>query len=91
MYNQNQTKLQKKTFDREVIALLMAFLVIAGGSWMVLSKPSIDDISRDVFDGVPVEKREIFLSRANQLLTDNPSLVSSPRAWERELKRLVMH
>lgn len=86
-----QTPLQRKVYNLELAVMITCLIAVIGLSWVVFNKPTIDDISRDVFDSVPIEKRDVFLNRANRLLTADPSLATDPDRWEYELTRLVMH
>lgn len=86
-----QTPLERTTYRRELAFALSLLAVLVIGSFLLLKTPTVDEISRDIFDQVVPEKRERLLYQANALLTRQPELVSSPRQWKRELERLVLN
>ena len=85
-----QSALEKKTYRREVafgVAMVMGLSVI---STALTSHPTVEEISRSVFEDVDVSRHTALVTQANELLTADPDLAADPGQWEKELKRLAI-
>lgn len=84
-----QTKLEKKTYRRELTFGVVVLAGLAIGSSLLTRSPTISEISASVFEDIDPSRHDTLLTQANNLLTGNPDLIANPGRWEKELKRLA--
>lgn len=88
MTNTEQTSLQRRVYNTELLVGLVVLILLALGSMLMTHSPSTEEITTSFMQQVPEQDKSQYRHVLRRMMMTQPELASSPHRWSHELNQL---